>query len=103
MLIYDSMRVRDDLRETGDNVFWVKESDYNELRHQLESAKAERDNAREHCKKIWKPLNRITNIIDSMGDMSDRKICPAVWRNLDCENAVQTARAALAMYGEEGQ
>lgn len=27
-LIYDSMRVRDDLRENGDNVFWVKEEDY---------------------------------------------------------------------------
>lgn len=26
--IYDSMRVRDDLRENGDNVFWVKEEDY---------------------------------------------------------------------------
>ena len=28
VMIYDIIRVRDDLRENGDNVFWVKEEDY---------------------------------------------------------------------------
>ncbi len=49
---------------------------------------AQRDQLRE-------ALEKATNIIDKMGDMPDRKICPIVWRDLECGGALEQARAAL--------
>ena len=64
--------------------------------HRVDELKRQRDQLRE-------ALKTATNIIDKMGDMSDGEICPIVWSELKCEDAIEKARAALAATEEPAQ